>query len=88
MKAKIFGISVLFIAFVLPFIGMKNCSGYDEGSMQVESCVIESPVLKNYAEFYYDLVLLTAFTGFPGIIYISGVAIIIWGGQKVIIKYF
>ena len=88
MKEKIFGIVVLLIAFALPALGMENCSGYDEGSMQIESCVIDSPATRAYAEFYYGLVLLTAFTGFPGVIYIGAVAIIIWFGQKTIIKYF
>lgn len=47
--------------FVLPFLGMNNCQGFNEGSMTVSMCTIDGEIFRSYANFYYALVLFSAF---------------------------
>lgn len=53
---------VLLFGFALPILGMMNCSGWNEGSGAVYSCLfLDSGFTRAYANFYYGLLLLSAF---------------------------
>lgn len=48
-----------------------NCSGWNEGSMKVNSCVVDFSPLRTYANYYYGFIVISAFLGFlPIIVYI------------------
>jgi len=63
----------IWLGFVLvPVMAMGNCSGWNEGSMAVASCAIDTPFLRELANFYYGYLLLSAFTlGVPIFIYLA-----------------
>ncbi len=59
-----------FLLFVLPFIGTMNCSGWNEESMTVSTCVIESTLFIGYTNFYNAFVSVSAFMmGIPVLVY-------------------
>ncbi len=60
-KSKKITLIIYFVAFVLPILGMMNCSGWDEGSMTVSSCIIDGIICRGYANFYYALLLFSSF---------------------------
>jgi uncharacterized membrane protein len=72
-KSKKISLAILyFIAFVLPILGIKNCPGWNEGSMAVHSCIIDGNIFREYADLYYAFLLLSAFLmGIPVIIYVG-----------------
>ena len=76
-KEKILIYILLFVAFVLPILGLKNCPNWNEGNGLSGACHIDSPLLREYADFYYGLILLTVFTGFPAIIYFGAVLLLV-----------
>lgn len=78
-------LAIFFIAFILPILGMRNCSGWNEGSMAVTSCTIDGNIFREYANFYYGLLLISAFMMLiPAVIYV-GVVIFF---TKLILKLF
>jgi hypothetical protein len=50
-----------FLLFVVPIFGIMNCDGWNEGSMSVKNCLIDGDIFRAYANFYYDLILISAF---------------------------
>jgi hypothetical protein len=71
-RSKKITLSIYFIAFALPILGMMNCSGWDEGSMTVESCMIDGAIFRAYADFYYGWLLISAFmVGAPILLFIG-----------------
>ena len=66
-------ISLFFLfGVILPILGMMNCSGWNEGSGTVASCLIGGGFMAVYANFYYGFMLISAFALLiPLIIYIS-----------------
>ncbi|MGV7960883.1 hypothetical protein QPK13_07115 [Photorhabdus tasmaniensis] len=78
-KKNIITFIIFFIIFILPVISMMNCHGWNEGSMEVTECSINLWIVREYANFYYDFVLVGAFAmGIPIIIYIVlGITIIL-----------
>lgn len=65
MNKKIFTWSVgcLFVVvlFVLPILAMASCEDWNAGSMQSEACIINLPLVRSYADFYYALMLFSSF---------------------------
>jgi len=76
-KRKVLAFFIYFVGLVLPVLAMLNCSGWDEGSMQVQSCVIDSDFIRAYANFYYALLLFSAFMVLIPLIIYVGVIILI-----------
>jgi len=86
--SKKIALAIYFIALVLPIIGMMNCSGFDEGSMVVKSCVVDGSIFRAYASFYYGWLLIFAFAGFiPVLMYIGVVIIFAKIVSKIIDKF-
>lgn len=54
-------IFVYFVGLVLPLLAMLNCEGFNEGSMAVKSCVIDSELVKAYASFYFGWITISSF---------------------------
>jgi len=55
----------------MPILAMLNCEGFNEGSMAVETCFIDSDLIRGYANFYYGWLVISSFVLFiPIIIYI------------------
>lgn len=68
------------VFFVFPVLGMMNCQGWNEGSMAVKTCVVNAGFLQAYANFYYALILFSAFfLLIPLIIYI---VVAVWLAEK------
>lgn len=67
---------VFFLLFVVaPIWGMMNCEGWNEGTMAVTVCDVDTPFLRGYAEAYLGFVLMAAFMGgIPIAIYLA----VIW----------
>ena len=69
------GITIsLFFLFgvILPILGMMNCSGWNEGSGTVSKCLISGGFMIGYANFYYGLMLLSAFMFLiPLVVYVA-----------------
>jgi hypothetical protein len=64
--------------FIIPILGMMNCSGWNEGSMTVESCLIDAPLFRDYANLYYNFMLFSALMGgIPIIIYVFLVFLVV-----------
>ena len=55
--------SICFYGVILPILAMWQCSGWNEGSMEVESCFIDTSVTRGFANFLYGIVLVSAFAG-------------------------
>ena len=65
-----------FLFFVCPILGMMNCEGWNEGTMAAKTCLIDTPILHAYANFYYGFIAISSFMiFFPVFMYI---AICIW----------
>jgi len=61
----------------MPILAMLNCKGFNEGSMKVSKCFIDSSLIRSYASFYYGWLTISSFMMFiPVFIYI-GVVILI-----------
>lgn len=55
----------------LPVLALFNCSGWNEGSMQVATCIIDTPGLRDWSEILYGFLLLASFmAGIPLLIYL------------------
>jgi len=50
---------VLFLAFVLPALGMLQCRGWSDDTMSVEYCWFDYPWLRVYANVCYGFLLLS-----------------------------
>ena len=63
---------LIWLAFLLvPIFAMGNCGGWNEGSMTVANCVVDTPFLRDLADSFYGFALLSAFTlGVPVLIYL------------------
>jgi len=58
-------------SLALPALAMLNCGGWNEGSGKVASCAIDTPFLREISEFFYNWLLLSAFTlGLPILVYL------------------
>jgi len=86
MKKNLLRFLIYFIAFILPILGMINCSGWSEGTMEVSYCVKGGMFSKIYANFYYSLIFYSAFMLLiPLVIYIGGIIFFI---EKIFLKFF
>ena len=57
--------------FVFPVLGMMNCQGWNEGSMESKTCVIDGTIFHVYANFYYGFITFSSFMVFiPLLLYI------------------
>jgi hypothetical protein len=57
-------LTVVFFGMILPILAMAQCSGFNEGSMEVRSChVIDTPWARSYASLCYGWLLVCAFSG-------------------------
>jgi hypothetical protein len=55
----------------LPVLALFNCSGWNEGSMRVATCIVDTPALRDWAEILYGFLLLASFMGgIPLLIYL------------------
>ena len=71
LQRRLLVASVAVMFFLAPLVIMGNCSGWNEGSMQVASCAIDVAPLPALASMLYGLVLLSAFmAGLPILAYI------------------
>lgn len=60
-----------------PFLLMVNCSGWNAGSMRVQSCTLNFPFAEDLANFAYGLMLLASFgLGIPLLIYFGFVVLL------------
>jgi len=57
MERKV-SLFIYFVGFILPVLGMYNCS---ESGGEITSCIVDTAFLRNYAGFYYGLLLLSSF---------------------------
>jgi hypothetical protein len=56
--------------FVFPILVMANCSGWNEGSMEVSACYLDFQFFRSLADFLYGFILFSAFTvGLPIVLY-------------------
>lgn len=70
-KTTVIKIVTYFVGLVMPILGMLNCGGHHEGTMQVSSCIIDCSITRSYANFYWGWVTMSSFMlGIPIIIYI------------------
>ena len=70
-KTKIIRVIMYSLTILVPLLAMENCSGWDEGSMEVSSCFIDILIFREFANFCYSLLLISAFLAFiPLLIYI------------------
>jgi len=69
--------SIVIVLFLGPIAIMGNCSGWNEGSMKVAACTLDSRLLRDLADLLYGVVLISAFIlGLPILLYIAiGVAV-------------
>lgn len=62
---------IYIIGIGFPIFAMWNCSGFNEGSMVVKDCIIDSNLLRNFSSFCYGVVTISSFMMFiPIILYI------------------
>jgi len=76
-KSEKISLAIYFIAFVLPILGMMNCSGWNEGSMAVKSCVIDGNIFREYAEFYSGFLFISVFMMLIPVVIYAGVVIVV-----------
>jgi len=64
-------LSAAIILFLGPILIMGNCSGWNEGSMKVANCAVDFPLARDFADFFYGIVLFSAFlVGLPILVYL------------------
>jgi hypothetical protein len=56
---------VIFFGIILPILGMYQCHGWNEGmgSKNMKCYILNGPLGRGYAEFWYGFVLIGAFSG-------------------------
>ena len=70
-KTKIIRVIMYSLTILVPLLAMENCSGWDEGSMEVSSCFVDISIFREFANLCYSLLLISAFLAFiPLLIYI------------------
>ena len=70
-KTKIIRVIMYSLTILVPLLAMENCSGWDEGSMEVSTCFVDISIFREFANLCYSLLLISAFLAFiPLIIYI------------------
>lgn len=75
-KKVLIVITAFFIGIVLPILGMYNCSGFNTGTMSVQSCIIDNALLRSYANFYSGWVIMSSYVLFvPIFAYIVGLVV-------------
>ncbi len=63
--------SIAVVLLLGPIVLMGNCSGWNEGSMQVASCTVDFPLAWSLANLLYGVLLLSAFMlGLPILAYV------------------
>ena len=64
-------LSAAIILFLGPILIMGNCSGWNEGTMKVATCAVDFPLARDFADFFYGIVLFSAFlVGLPILAYL------------------
>lgn len=51
------------IFFGLPIFSILTCSGWNEGSMSVNHCLIDCQIMEEFANLIYGILLISAFLG-------------------------
>ena len=70
-KTKIIRVIMYSLTILVPLLAMENCSGWDEGSMEVSSCFVDISIFREFASFCYNILLISAFLAFiPLILYV------------------
>ena len=54
-------LAIYFVGIILPILAMYNCSGFNEGSMAVDHCVVDHILIRKYASFWYGVVTISSF---------------------------
>lgn len=71
--------SVISVFIILPILIMSNCSGWNEGSMLVQSCYIDNSLTRSLAELVYGLVFMAVLMiGIPLLVYLLLVILAIY----------
>jgi len=70
-KTKIIRVIMYSLTILVPLLAMENCSGWNEGSMEVSTCYVDISIFREFANLCYSGLLISAFLAFiPLIIYI------------------
>jgi len=70
-KIKIIRLTIYSLTMIIPLLAMQNCTGWNESSMEVSTCFVDISIFREFANFCYSKILISAFLGFiPLIIYI------------------
>jgi hypothetical protein len=70
-KTKIIRVIMYSLTILVPLLAMENCSGWNEGSMEVSTCFIDILIFREFANLCYSGFLISAFLAFiPLLIYI------------------
>jgi len=70
-RKRVFTLVTYMVAFLLPILGMMNCSGFNAANGAVQECYIDASFLRSYANFHYGWIMISSFIFFlPIIIYI------------------
>lgn len=90
-KKALLRVTLYFLFFLLPILGMSNCSGWSSRDMEVASCAIDFGLARSYANLYYDFVFISAFLIFvPVLVYIvlaiAACEILVWITSRFLLK--
>lgn len=70
-----------------PVLVMSLCSGWNEGSMAVQSCRPDWPVLHDLANTFYAFILVAAFmAGIPLLLYIVICMIVAFVVARILVR--
>ena len=68
-KIKIIRLTIYSLVFLIPLLAMQNCSGWNEGSMEVSTCLVDISIFREFASFCYNILLISAFMAFLPLIF-------------------
>ena len=68
-KIKIIRLTIYSLVFLIPLLAMQHCSGWNEGSMEVSTCLVDISIFREFASFCYNILLISAFMAFLPLIF-------------------
>ena len=53
-------VTVFLLFFVIPFVVMNSCEGWNAGNMETQSCAIDFWLIRMYADLYFAFIMFSS----------------------------
>lgn len=87
LKRRLVWLSIVALGLFGPILLMSLCTGWNEGTMAVQSCRPDWPVLRDLANIFYAFLLMAAFmAGLPLLIYVALCVLFAFVAARVLVR--